>query len=365
MKYRLKRKMDKPVSELGLGPGTFHLLSYDEIRDITKYAIDNGMNIIDLITVDETPFKPIADAIKDCREDIQLQVHIGAAFPNGQTDICRDLDEVKAEFEKMLEIFDTDYMDIGLIHMVDDMDDFNAIMDSGIWDYLIELKRTGKVKKMGFCSHSLEIAKAFLATGLVDCFMLSVNPVYDFVKEDGVLSISKERMDFYRECEAKGIAIHIMKSMAGGSLLNKETSQLKTELSVYQCVQYGLDRPGIATSIVGVSNMEELKHLLNFYDAKAEDKDYSVLNTLNSDFLTKGNCIYCNHCQPCSEGIDIGIMNKYYDLATIGDELAKKHYFDLRKHASDCIYCGECDERCPFDVNPSERIDEILDFFGQ
>ena len=103
MKYRLKRKMDKPVSELGLGPGTFHLLSYDEIRDITRHAIDNGMNIIDLITVDETPFRPIADAIKDCREDIQLQVHIGAAFPNGQTDICRDLDELKAEFEKMLQ----------------------------------------------------------------------------------------------------------------------------------------------------------------------------------------------------------------------------------------------------------------------
>lgn len=77
--------------------------------------------------------------------------------------------------------------------------------------------------------------------------------------------------------------------------------------------------------------MEELKHLLNFYDAKAEDKDYSVLNTLNSDFLTKGNCIYCNHCQPCSEGIDIGIMNKYYDLYVLMLflEFSKKLIFHL------------------------------------
>lgn len=365
MEYRLKKKMDKPVSELGLGAGTFHLLSYDEIKNLTKYAINNGINIIDLITVDETPFKPIADAIKDCREDIQLQVHIGADFPNGQVDVCRDLNKVKEEFEKMLEIFDTDYMDIGFIHMVDDMDDFNVIMESGIWDYLKELKETGKVKKMGFCSHSLEISKAFVNTGLVDCFMLSVNPVYDFVKKDGILSISKERMDFYKECEANGIAIHIMKSLAGGSLLNKQTSQLKTELSVYQCVQYGLDRPGMATSIVGVSNIAELKHLLNFYNVKPEEKDYSVLNNLNQDSLTEGNCIYCNHCQPCSEEIDIGMMNKYYDLAIIGDELAKKHYFDLKKHASDCTFCGECDEKCPFDVKPSERMEEILDFFGQ
>ena len=94
-------------------------------------------------------------------------------------------------------------------------------------------KKEGKAdEKMGFCSHSLEISKAFINTGLVDCFMLSVNPIYDFVKKDGVLSISKERMDFYKECEANGIAIHIMKSLAGGSLLNKETSQLKTGLSV-------------------------------------------------------------------------------------------------------------------------------------
>lgn len=63
------------------------------------------------------------------------------------------------------------------------MDDFNVIMESGIWNYLKELKETGKVRKMGFCSHSLEISKAFINTGLVDCFMLSVNPIYDFVKK--------------------------------------------------------------------------------------------------------------------------------------------------------------------------------------
>lgn len=42
------------------------------------------MDIIDLITVNETPFRPMADVIKDCREDLQLQVHIGADFPDGQ-----------------------------------------------------------------------------------------------------------------------------------------------------------------------------------------------------------------------------------------------------------------------------------------
>ena len=41
---------------------------------------------------------------------------------------------------------------------------------------------------------------------------------------------------------------------------------------------------------------------------------------------TKGKCVYCKHCHPCPAGIDIGLVNKYYDLSRLGDTLAKEHY---------------------------------------
>jgi hypothetical protein len=61
-------------------------------------------------------------------------------------------------------------------------------------------------------------------------------------------------------------------------------------------------------------------------------------------------------------GIDIGLVNKYYDLAVAGDEMAKEHYKTLELNASDCIGCGHCDSRCPFSVRQSERMQLIREY---
>ena len=74
--------------------------------------------------------------------------------------------------------------------------------------------------------------------------------------------------------------------------------------------------------------------------------------------------MYCNHCQPCPFGLNVGLINKYYDLAGAGDSMAADHYRKLEKHASDCAGCGHCDRRCPFHVEQSGRMKEIAAYFG-
>ena len=80
---------------------------------------------------------------------------------------------------------------------------------------------------------------------------------------------------------------------------------------------------------------------------------------------TKGTCVYCKHCHPCPAGLDIGLINKYYDLSRLGDVLAKEHYLTLEKAASDCLQCGHCNSRCPFSVAQMARMDEIQAYFGR
>lgn len=58
-------------------------------------------------------------------------------------------------------------------------------------------------------------------------------------------------------------------------------------------------------------------------------------------------------------------MNKYYDLAQAGDDMAVSHYEGLKKHAGDCIACGHCDRRCPFKVKQMERMKKIKEYFGR
>ena len=65
--------------------------------------------------------------------------------------------------------------------------------------------------------------------------------------------------------------------------------------------------------------------LRNLLDLKAQERDYSVIATLTPKD-TKGTCVYCKHCHPCPAGLDIGLINKYYDLSRLGDVLAKERY---------------------------------------
>lgn len=64
-------------------------------------------------------------------------------------------------------------------------------------------------------------------------------------------------------------------------------------------------------------NSQDLKDVLSYLDASEEEQDYSVIGQFtpqNAD----GICVYCNHCQPCPKGLNVGMINKYYDLALAG-----------------------------------------------
>ena len=78
-----------------------------------------------------------------------------------------------------------------------------------------------------------------------------------------------------------------------------------------------------------------------------------------------GRCVYCKHGHPCPAGLDIALINKYYDLARLGDKLAREHYLTLERTASDCLACGHCDRRCPFHVPQSQRMETIRAYFGK
>lgn len=79
----------------------------------------------------------------------------------------------------------------------------------------------------------------------------------------------------------------------------------------------------------------------------------------------EGRCVYCSHCHQCPKGLDIAMINKYYDLAKAGDQLARDHYRKLELHAGDCIRCGHCSHRCPFHVDQMTRMEEIREYFGK
>lgn len=173
----------------------------------------------------------------------------------------------------------------------------------------------------------------------------------------------KERFELFRRCQREGVGISVMKPFFAGRLLSADQSPFGTALTHSQCLQYAIDRPGVLVAVPGVQTMAHLDQLLKFLTATDEEKDYSVIGSFTADTIS-GTCVYCNHCQPCPAGIDIGLVNKYYDLALAGDTIAANHYTKLSVNADACLHCGHCESRCPFGVKQESRMEEIARYFG-
>ena len=199
--------------------------------------------------------------------------------------------------------------------------------------------------------------------GLIDLLMFSINPAYDYRHGEFAIGGVDERQALYRRCEAEGVGISVTKAFSGGQLLSAAASPFGRALSEYQCMQYALDKPGVLTVLPGVRGREDVRRVLGFLAAAPEEKDYSVLGTFAPQ-AAEGVCVYCNHCQPCPAGLDVGLINKYYDLARAGDALARDHYANLGTTAAACIGCGHCDARRPFHVKQVQRMEEIAAYFG-
>ncbi len=367
MEYRQlpRGNSNEKFSVLGLGMGGIQHTPPAEIEAIISKAIDSGINFFDLCAGGAV-YEPFGRAIRGRREKVFLQVHFGAVYDEkGEYGWCRDFETIKKTFAWELETLGTDYADFGFLHCVDEIEDFEKLNEIGLVDYLKELKARGTVRHIGFSTHTPAVANRILDTGLADMMMFSLNPAYDFEKGDDYgIGSTGERRELLARAQRQGVGISVMKPFFAGQLLSAEHSPFGTALTHTQCLQYALDRPGVLTAVPGVQTMEHLDTLLKFLTATPEEKDYSRIASFTADKIA-GTCVYCNHCQPCPAGIDIGLVNKYYDLALAGDKIAANHYDKVAVKASACLSCGHCDSRCPFGVGQSERMKAIAGYFGR
>ena len=365
MEYRKLPRGEERLGVLGLGMGGIQKCSDEEIEQVVRTAIDHGINFFDLCAGGENVYKPFGRAMAGQRDKVLFQLHLGAVYnEKGEYGWSRDMAQMRETFERELRELGTDYADFGFLHCIDQDEDFDKLVEIGALDYIKELHAVGTVRHIGFSSHTPSVANRVLDALPVDLMMFSINPAYDLERGDelGIGSVS-ERAALFRRCEAMGVGISVMKPFCGGQLLDEKTSPFGVAMSRYQCIQYALDRPAVLAVVPGVRNLEDLNALLGFAEASENEKDYSIIGQF-TPAAAEGHCVYCNHCQPCPAGIDVGLVNKYYDLALAGDKMAAEHYDKLRVKANACVGCGHCDARCPFHTAQSARMREIAKYFG-
>lgn len=363
MEYRKLPHGEEQISVIGLGAGSINSSSEKEIEETVALAIENGVNFFDAAMSDAKPFKAYGNAIAGCRDKVYLQVHFGANYATGKYGWTTDIEEIKRSIDFQLSNLKTDYIDFGFIHCIDKLSDIEKVLSNGVVDYVKSLKDQGVIRHIALSSHAPEIVNRLLDEKLIDLVMFSINPAYDYKHGSYGIGTVDERQELYRRCQKEGVGISVMKPFGGGQLLDEKTSPFGKSLTRYQCIKYALDKPGVLTVLPGIRGKKDLEDILGYCSASPEELDYSVLGSF-TPADAEGKCVYCSHCHPCPMGLDIALINKYYDLAVLGDQLAVDHYRKLEHKAGECVQCGHCNSRCPFHVDQMARMEKIRDFFG-
>lgn len=373
VRYRALGNTGLKVSEIGLGGEWLERHNTEEVKAVIDECENHGINILDCWMSEPNVRSNIGKALKGRREKWIVQGHIGSTWQNGQYVRTRDMDKVKPAFEDLLTRFQTDYIDLGMIHFVDEVSEFDKIMSGEFIEYVRGLKKSGAIRHIGMSSHNPVVAKMAAESGEIEMLLFSINPAFDLLPPTeniddyfaeqyatGLSGIAPEREDLYRVCEERNIGINVMKPYAGGRLFDAHTSAFGVALTPVQCLHYALTRPAVCSVLAGYDKPEHVREAVAYETATDEEKDYaSVLADAPKHSYGNGQCTYCGHCAPCPAGIDIAMVNKLYDLATMHSEVpgtVRAHYAAQTANASDCIECHGCEKRCPFSVPVVERM---------
>lgn len=380
MKYRELGRTGLLVSEIGLGAEWLERQNAAEVREVVKHSEAAGINILDCWMSEPNVRSNIGAAIAGHREKWIIQGHIGSTWQEGQYVRTRELKQVKVAFQDLLQRLGTDYIDLGMIHFVDEVAEFTAIMKGEFIEYVRSLKEAGSIRHVGLSTHNPDVAKAAALSGEIEMILFSLNPAFDMLPasedinelfaehyKENLKGIAPEREELYQICERENVGITVMKGYAGGRLFSGQNSPFGVALTPVQCLHYALTRPAVATVMVGCRTTEEVDAAVAYETAAEGEKDYATVLANAPYHSYSGQCTYCGHCAPCPSYIDIAMVNKLYDLALMQDAMpaaVKAHYSGLSANALDCISCKSCEPRCPFGVPIAERMQKTAELFG-
>lgn len=381
MNYRDLGATGLSVSEIGLGCEGMIEENGEMAHKLLDKAQAAGINYFDLYSPNPHLQAALGEALKGRRDSFMIQGHLCSAWLNGQYVRTRKLEEVKAAFQAMLCQLQTDHLDVGMIHYVDSLEDWQTVSQEGILAYAKALKAEGRIRHIGLSSHNPQVALKAVESGDVEVLMFSVNPCYDLLPAtedcedlwkgesyaDKLVNMDPQREKLYEACQRLGVGITVMKAFGGGDLLSAELSPAGVALTADQCIHYALTRPAVATVLAGAHSVQQLEECLAYETASPEERDYAAAFAAMPKISWQGHCMYCGHCAPCPKGISVADVTKYLNLCRAQGgvpETVAGHYRLLSHHASECVQCGACESRCPFGVSIRDNMKSAADLFG-
>lgn len=360
---------DLRLSALGMGAMRLPVIDGDDAKideaaagEMVAYAMEHGINYYDTAWGYHNGNSELVMG-RTLSKYPRDKFYLATKFPGYD---LSNMPKVKEIFEKQLEKCQVEYFDFYLFHNVCEMN-IDAYLDEkyGIFDYLMEQKKNGRIKHLGFSAHgSYDVMKRFLdAYGdHMEFCQIQLNYV------DWSFQNAKAKVELLKE---HNIPVWVMEPLRGGklaSLPEKETSILKSmrpdeEVPAW-AFRFLQSIPEVTMVLSGMSNAEQMKANIATFetDKPLNDEEMKSLLAL-ADGMLNGTlpCTACHYCvSHCPKGLDIPRLLELYNehKFTGGGFIAPMALAAVPedKQPSACIGCRSCEKVCPQQIKISEAM---------
>ena len=320
---------------MGFGGIPIQRTDAEGAKAVIRYLMDRGVNYIDTArgyTVSEEFLGYALEGIRD-------------KFVIATKSMARTKEAMAADIETSLKNLRTDYIDLYQVHNAPPADVEKVIAPGGALEALLEAKAAGKIGHIGITAHSLDTFKLALEMDWVETIMFP----YNIVETQGE--------DLIAKCTEKNIGFIDMKPLAGGAI---EDATL--------ALRFLCANENVTVVIPGMAEIKEAQQNIAAVenDAPLTGDELAAMDAIRKDLGTHF-CRRCNYCAPCTVGISIPamfLMEGYLSRYGLAD-WAKMRYDGLGKTASECIECGVCETRCPYNLPIREMLKTVAQKFGK
>lgn len=365
-----KEYQNKKLSALGLGAMRLPVIEGDDSQideavtlKMVDYAMKQGVNYYDTAWGYHNGQSEIVLG-KALQSYPRESYYLADKFPGYD---LSNMDKVQQIFEKQLEKCKVGYFDFYLFHNVCEMN-IDAYLDEkyGIFEYLMEQKKNGRIRHLGFSVHgSYDVMKRFLeAYGeYMEFGQIQLNYL-DWSFQDAKAKV--ELLERYH------IPVWVMEPLRGGRLANlsKEEraglEQLRPEETIPAwAFRFLQSIPNVTMILSGMSNMEQLQANIRTFEKEEplNEREMDML-LVTADRMVKKialPCTACHYCvSHCPQGLDIPALLALYNehCFTEGGFIAPMALSAIpeEKHPNACIGCRSCEAVCPQQIKISEAM---------
>ncbi len=324
------------VSRLGFGGIPIQRLPEEDAVAVVKRCLDLGITFLDTANGYTTSEERIGKAVAGRRRQVILATK----------SLARNPEDLEKHIKLSLKRLAVDYIDLYQFHGVNDLKSLDGVLASdGLMPVVEEAREAGLIRHIGITSHQIDVAKKAVRSDRFETVMFPFN------------FLTPEAADeLFPLCREHDVGFIDMKPMAGGMVDNASIA-----------IKF-LRRFPEVVMIPGIEKIEEIEEIAAILEGPVEMTEAElremerIRNELGARF-----CHRCDYCQPCMAEIPISAV---LAAGSFYKRLPPEDFFGgfvpaAMAKATDCLGCGECEERCPYHLPIREMIEEQAEWFAK